>query len=99
MPLQKLDLHSHIVPDFFRDALIEAGHQNPDGMPAIPQWSEEAHLNFHSALNVKKSILSVSSPGTHLTPGKDAEARSLTRRVNEYAADLKRRRPDDFGFF
>ena len=99
MPLQKIDLHSHFVPDFYRDALLKAGHKNPDGMPAIPQWSEEDHLNFHSSLNVTKSVLSITSPGTHLTPGEDAEARNLTKRVNEYAAELKRRRPDQFGFF
>ncbi|KAK5945400.1 hypothetical protein PMZ80_002605 [Knufia obscura] len=99
MPLQKLDLHSHFVPDFYRDALLKAGYQHPDGMPAIPQWSEKDHLDFHTSLNVTKSILSITSPGTHLIPGQDAQARTLTRRVNEYASDLKRRRPSQFGFF
>lgn len=99
MSLPKIDIHSHFVPDFFREALYATGHDHPDGMPAPAKWSEQAHLDFHSALNVQKSILSVSSPGTHLTPGKDKEARELTRRVNEFAADLKRRRPDEFGFF
>lgn len=50
-------------------------------------------------LNISHSILSVSSPGTHLTPGDHEAARSLTRRVNAFGADLKRRRPDRFGFF
>lgn len=99
MPLEKIDLHSHFVPPFYRDALLKTGHEHPDGMPAPPTWSEEDHLNFHSALNVSKSILSITTPGTHLTPGADEEARTLTRRVNEYAADLKRRRPEQFGFF
>lgn len=99
MTLEKIDLHSHFLPPFFREALLASGHEHPDGMPAPPAWSEEAHLRFHSDLNVTKSILSISTPGTHLTPGKDAEARDLTRRVNDYAADLKRRRPQEFGFF
>lgn len=99
MPLAKIDLHSHYLPSFYREALYAAGIDHPDGMPGVPQWSEEAHLDLHKELNVKKSILTVSSPGTHLIPGKDAEARDLARRVNEFAADLKRRRPDDFGFF
>ena len=49
--------------------------------------------------DISKSILSIPSPGTHLTPGDDAAARSLTRRCNEHLADVKRRLPDRFGFF
>lgn len=49
--------------------------------------------------NITKSILSITSPGTHLVPGNDTLARSLTRQCNEFAADIKTRRPDKFGFF
>lgn len=49
--------------------------------------------------NITKSILSITSPGTHLDPNDDALARNLTRRCNEFAADLKRRHPAKFGFW
>jgi predicted TIM-barrel fold metal-dependent hydrolase len=49
--------------------------------------------------NITKSILSITSPGTHLVPGDDALARKITRQCNEFAADLKRRHPDKFGFW
>ena len=49
--------------------------------------------------NVSKSILSISSPGTHLVPGEDAAARDLARECNKYLADMKKRRPEKFGFF
>ena len=49
--------------------------------------------------NVSKSILSISSPGTHLVPGNDALARRLTRSCNAYAASLKRAHPSKFGFW
>ena len=49
--------------------------------------------------NVSKSILSISSPGTHLVPGENTAARDLARKCNEYLADMKRRRPEKFGFF
>lgn len=49
--------------------------------------------------NITKSILSTSSPGTHLVQGNDALARRLTREVNEYAAGLKRQYPEQFGFW
>lgn len=99
MPLAKIDVHSHFLPDFYRQALLDNGHERPDGMPRPPQWSEELHLEMHNKIGVKKSILSISSPGTHLVPGNDALARDLARRCNEFAADLKRRSPEQFGFF
>lgn len=39
-------------------------------------------------LNISKSILSISSPGTSLTPGDHDSARILTRRCNDYAAEI-----------
>ncbi|KAL4811667.1 hypothetical protein BDW67DRAFT_189458 [Aspergillus spinulosporus] len=76
-----------------------AGYGQPDGMPAIPDWSEESHLQLMEQANITKSILSITSPGTYLTVGDTAQARNLSRRCNEFAADLKRRRPDKFGFW
>lgn len=50
-------------------------------------------------LNIKKSVLSMSSPGTHLTPGNDEEARSLTRRVNEDMSKICSEHSDHLMFF
>ncbi|MCJ1298591.1 hypothetical protein MMC08_001381 [Hypocenomyce scalaris] len=50
-------------------------------------------------LNITKSILSITDPGTHLIPGDDELGRKLSRDCNTFAADLKRRRPDKFGFW
>lgn len=50
-------------------------------------------------LNIKKSILSISSPGTHLVHDDPELARTVTRDCNAYAADLKKRHPDRFGYF
>lgn len=49
--------------------------------------------------NITKSVLSISSPGTHLTPGDDAEARRLTRQVNNDMARICAEYPDSFLFF
>lgn len=49
--------------------------------------------------NISKSILSISSPGTHLVPGNDRLAASLTRHCNTYASGLKKRRPESFGYW
>jgi predicted TIM-barrel fold metal-dependent hydrolase len=46
---------------------------------------------------IRTSVLSVSSPGTHF--GDDRAARRLSRRVNEFAADVVRAHPGRFGHF
>lgn len=50
-------------------------------------------------MNITKSIISVSSPGCYLKQGENELARNLARHVNEVASDLKKRRPEQFGFF
>ncbi|KAK2020499.1 amidohydrolase [Colletotrichum zoysiae] len=82
----KIDAHAHFLPDFYAQALRDAGHlPGPDGMPGIPEWSPEAHLSFMESQNIEKSYLSISSPGVYL--------------VNEYASRLKAEHPGRFGFF
>lgn len=50
-------------------------------------------------LSITKSILSITSPGTHITPGEDASGRKLTRDCNKYAAGVVSRHPTKFGFW
>ncbi|KAI6896500.1 hypothetical protein KC334_g10874 [Hortaea werneckii] len=95
----KIDVHSHYLPPFYQEALRNHGHANPDGMPAVPEWSPETHLQLMDKLGISKSVLSISSPGTHLVPGDNDLAAKLSRQCNSYAADLKRQMPDRFGFF
>ena len=68
-------------------------------MPRIPEWSEEAHVSLMEKINISKSVITISTPGTHLVANDNTLARSLARATNEYAADLKKRRSHQFGFF
>lgn len=52
-----------------------------------------------SRVNITKSILSISSPGTHLVPSNPELASTLTRYCNNYAATLKKKHPSKFGFW
>lgn len=36
MDQPKIDLHCHFIPEFYRQILIDTGHENVDGMPGIP---------------------------------------------------------------
>ncbi|KAF1987827.1 amidohydrolase 2 [Aulographum hederae CBS 113979] len=96
---RRIDTHSHFLPDFYRDALHEAGIDHPDGMPAVPMWSETEHLKLMDHLNITKSILSISTPGIDLYASNPSAAASLARKVNAFAADLKRRHPTRFGYW
>jgi predicted TIM-barrel fold metal-dependent hydrolase len=50
-------------------------------------------------LGIEKAILSMSSPGTHLTPGNNSEARKLTRRINKDLSKICAENKDRFLFF
>ncbi|KAF5011606.1 hypothetical protein FDECE_2269 [Fusarium decemcellulare] len=99
----KIDVHAHFLPDFYAEALKEAGHTpGPDGMPFTPNWTAEAHIEFMDEQNIQKSYLSISSPGVYLNvPSKEATKRaiSLSRRINQYASKLKATYPKRIGFF
>ena len=96
-PIDRLDVHAHFIPDVYREALVAAGHSQPDGMPAIPPWSPEAALQVMDQLGVRTALLSISSPGVHF--GDDAAARALARRVNEEGARLRKAHGGRFGYF
>jgi predicted TIM-barrel fold metal-dependent hydrolase len=92
-----VDVHAHFVTDFYIAAVRNAGIDQPDGMPGFPAWSVEDHLALMDRGGIRTSVLSISSPGTHL--GEDTAARALAREVNEYGAYLMREHPGRFGHF
>ena len=95
--VDRVDVHAHFLPPLYADALRAAGHDKPDGMPAIPPWNVTDCLATMDALGVQTAMLSISSPGVHF--GDDQAARSLARQVNEAAAALRAAHPGRFGHF
>lgn len=87
----KIDVHAHYLPDFYREALRENGHDQPDGFPYIPEWSAVDHLAFMDRLGIERSLLSVSSPGVRF-----GEV-DLARAVNEAGRRAVVDQPDRFG--
>jgi aminocarboxymuconate-semialdehyde decarboxylase len=90
-----VDLHQHVIPDFYWEASNEDGHAAGGITP--PPWSLDAAIAYLDEARIDVAVPSISTPGVHF--GDDMAARTLARRVNEYLADLKRRRPDRFGGF
>jgi 6-methylsalicylate decarboxylase len=93
---QAIDVHHHFVPDDYRAALIRTGHERPDGMPAIPAWSDRQAVEFLDQQGIATAFLSISSPGVRLD---QTSAPSLARLANETAASLAASYPGRFGSF
>ncbi|KAG4441838.1 hypothetical protein IFR05_002702 [Cadophora sp. M221] len=99
MAEEKIDIHAHFIPPFYREASLKTGHGKPDGMPAIPEWSEEEHLELMRRTSITKAILSISSPGVHLSFEDTEFNRQLAIHCNDFASDLVSRNPSKFGFW
>lgn len=84
-----IDVHAHYIPDGYRAALAAAGHGQPDGMPAIPEWSAVEHLALMDQVGIEVSMLSISSPGVW--------SAELAREVNEEGRRLVVDHAERFG--
>jgi len=95
MATGKIDVHFHLIPQFYRDAVYEAGRG-----PAIgryPDWSEELALDIMDKHAIALAITSIAQPGVGFMP--DGKAAHFARRCNDYAAKLIEQYPQRFGCF
>lgn len=90
-----IDIHHHILPDFFWRETNEA--DNPVGGIAPPPWNAGMMLSFMDEAGIDIAVTSISTPGVHV--GDDARARALARRCNELSAELIQAHPDRLGGF
>jgi 6-methylsalicylate decarboxylase len=90
-----IDVHFHLIPEFYRDAVYEAGRG-----PAIgryPDWSPQLALDLMDKHGIALAITSIAQPGVGFMP--DARAADFARSCNDYAAALIARHPQRFGCF
>ena len=91
----RIDVHFHVIPPFYRDAVYAAGRG-----PAIgryPDWTPDLAFELMDSQGIGLAMTSLAQPGVQL--GTDESARTLARRCNDYAADLAARWPQRFGAF
>jgi predicted TIM-barrel fold metal-dependent hydrolase len=88
-----VDLHNHVIPDFYWEASNEGGKAAGGITP--PPWSLDGMVAYMDEARIDLALPSISTPGVHL--GDDAAAADLARRCNEYLADLDRKYPGRFG--
>ncbi|MBX9776307.1 MAG: amidohydrolase [Xanthobacteraceae bacterium] len=90
---RRIDIHVHLIPQFYQDAAYEAG-----AGPAIgryPDWSPELALDLMDKSGIEVSLMSLAQPGVQF--GDPKKAAALARRCNEYSAALNARWPKRFG--
>ena len=92
---RRIDLHFHLIPKFYQDAVYAAGTGPQIGR--YPEWSPERALELMDAHGIEVSLTSLAQPGVQF--GERARALALARRCNDYAAELKARWPRRFGAF
>lgn len=93
----RIDVHAHFLPDFYCEALANAGLRTLDGGMPVPAWEAAAHLEMMDGLEIETAMLSVSSPSTHFLP--EAERPAMCRAINDEGARLAKAHPGRFGLF
>jgi aminocarboxymuconate-semialdehyde decarboxylase len=71
-----VDLHQHVIPDFYWEASNEDG--NAAGGITPPRWSLDGAIAYLDEARIDAAVPSISTPGVHF--GDDAAARTLARR-------------------
>jgi len=92
----RIDVHHHIVPREYVEALADIGIETPGRFP-FPEWSPETTLELMDQNGIATAITSISAPGVYF--GDAAFARDLARRCNEISAGLVSDHPKRFGAF
>jgi len=92
-----IDVHHHILPDFYLDELTRMGV--PTILPGVdrPTWSVDASLAMMDRHGIRAAVVSV-WPGVPVSLAPEPAAR-FARRVNEYLASLVAAHPGRFGAF
>ena len=91
----QVDMHCHMIPDSYRDAVKARGMEMDEGFP-LPSWSAEEHLRFMDEAGIRTSVLTLPAPQPYFGDG--AESAKICRRFNEEAAALKALHPGRFLF-
>ena len=89
-----IDVHAHTFPDFYADALREAGINTIDGWKN-PTWSLETALEAMDKYRVKTEMLSMSSPGINFLGG--SKCIQMGRRLNDFHAQIVKEHSPRFG--
>ena len=97
----KIDVHTHLVPDFYREALIDAGNTTSNGELVMdgfitPKVDLDAYMKNREKHNIGYSVLSITAPGCTFLNG-NSKAKRLARRLNDELQRSVERYPGQIG--
>jgi predicted TIM-barrel fold metal-dependent hydrolase len=92
----RIDVHHHVIPPVFVEAMSRRGISKVAGAP-LPIWKPEDSINVMNENGIQTAITSLSAPGVYF--GNLPEACDLARRCNEFSAEMAGRYPQRFGSF
>jgi 6-methylsalicylate decarboxylase len=75
-----VDIHHHMLPDFFWQATNEGNH--PVGGITPPPWSCASTLSFLDDAGIDVAITSISTPGVHTRPERATNPADCSRYEN-----------------
>jgi predicted TIM-barrel fold metal-dependent hydrolase len=92
-----IDLHHHVIPEFYVKSLAEIGITELSGIP-IPAYGPDKCLSDMDKLGIDKAVLSTPYAGLPLSLYKDREfLPRLTRKTNIHLAEMIKQHPDRYG--
>jgi len=92
-----IDVHQHILPAHYVQAVGEFAVGSQGSTGRVPAWGLEAALEGMDRAGIQMAITSVSAPGFRgLTPQGECD---MTRWCNDFAAELSHTYPKRFGSF
>ena len=96
-----IDVHTHPVPTFYREALIDAGYPYEgktvivDGY-ATPNWTLESYFKNREKFGYNYSVLSITAPGVAFLNGTE-QACHLARQLNDQMFEWSEAYPEAIG--
>ena len=90
-----VDVHSHIIMPEYTALLKAHGAELEETFP-LPEWDVDRHLAFMDSAGICTAVLTMPAPQPYY--GDSEESRHCVRRVNEIAAEVKRKHPGRFMF-
>ena len=84
-----VDVHAHLLPTEFVEALEGEGRLMDEGFP-LPQYDVEKHIQWMDESGVQTSVLTLAAP--------QPSSASIIRQTNETAARIKKEHPGRFLF-
>ncbi len=96
MTLHRIDVHHHLIPPVFKNAMERYGIHEVAGAP-LPKWTPQDSIEVMDACGTRTALLSLSAPGVNF--GTLSETVKLARLCNEYASELSQKHAGRFGYF